>query len=403
MSVTTFRHEARLFLEQAAPRFAHAPRARGGLFSAEVDGAAEVEDARGWQQHLAENGWAAPGWPTEFGGRGASPEEAAAWAEELSRFPFPSTAVFTIGLGMAGPTIISMGDRHQQARYLDRILRADDIWCQLFSEPDAGSDLAAVRTKAVRAGDHYLVTGQKIWTSGAHYSDLAIMLARTDPSVPKHRGLGFFIVDMHSPGIEVRPLKQMSGATNFNMVFLDQVEVPLENRIAGETDGWKVAMGTLAHERAVVSSPASATLSGGGDLDGLLPHVRMAPPELKERFVRSWVAHRVVQWTAADNLNRRAAGEDISTRAAMSKLLQSAAATDLADLALDLLGAEALTEGVTEDGDSWRAAFLGAPAMHIAGGTDEVLLTQIGERMLGLPPDTRVDKDVPFASLGGLR
>jgi len=398
-----FRREARDFLERAAGPFAHARPARGGLFSAEIDTAEEIEEAREWQRYLAEHGWGAPSWAVEYGGRGATAEESAIWAEELARHPFPSTAVFTIGLGMAGPTIILVGDPEHKERYLRRILRADDIWCQLFSEPEAGSDLAGVRTRATRDGDHYVVTGQKIWSSGAHYSDLAIMLARTDPTVPKHRGLSYFIVDMHSPGIEVRPLRQMTGATNFNIVFLDQVRVPSENRLMREGDGWKVAMVTLAHERTVVSSPVSAQLSGGGDLRSLLEHARDAPAEAQSRFVRAWIDGMILQWTAADNLSRMAAGEDIGSRAAMTKLLQSAHATEVADLAMDLLGAQPLAEGSEDVADAWRAAFLGAPAMHIAGGTDEVLRNQIGERMLGLPPDVRVDKDVPFNELPGTK
>ena len=237
-----FRAEARAFLE------AHRPARWRHPFEDGVDERELLASQKAWQRTLYEHGWAAVLWPREYGGRGAGPIEAIIWNQELARAGL-GESIFVVGTAMAGPTIIAHGTPEQKQRYLPPLLRGDEIWCQLFSEPGAGSDLASLATRAVRDGDHWIVSGQKTWCSGGHYADFGILLARTDPTVPKHKGITYFLLDMRSPGIEVRPLRQMSGGAHFNEVFLNEVRVPDANRLGPENGGWAVAMTTLLNER----------------------------------------------------------------------------------------------------------------------------------------------------------
>src|SRR5581483_5408971 len=213
--------------------------------------------AKRWQQFLADEGWACITWPRAYGGRGGTPTQAAIFTEECAKVgAFGQT--FAVGISMAGPTIIAHGTEAQKARHLPPMLRGDQVWCQLFSEPGAGSDLAGLSTRAVRDGDEWVVHGQKVWTSGAHFSDWGILLARTDPEQPKHRGITYFLVDMHTPGIDVRPLRQINGTAHFNEVFLTDVRVPHENVLGEVNGGWAVAMTTLANERTFMGGHSRA-------------------------------------------------------------------------------------------------------------------------------------------------
>ena len=215
-----------------------------------------VTEGRAWQRRMYDGGWAGITWPVEYGGRGGSFVEAIIFRQEESRFDVAS-GLFAVGIGMAGPTIIAHGTDEQRRRYLPAMLRGEEVWCQLFSEPGAGSDLASLATRAVRDGEEWVVNGQKVWSSGAHHSDMGILLARTDPDLPKHRGITFFIVDMRSPGIEVRPLRQMTGGATFNEVFFTDVRVPVTNVVGEVNGGWRAMMTTLANERS----------TGGGTLE----------------------------------------------------------------------------------------------------------------------------------------
>ena len=251
-----FRAEARAWLEQHAPLRTDATE-RISVLSGFDDDPAAVEKAKHWQRTLADGGWAAITWPVEFGGRAAGPLEAVVLAEEINRFELPAN-VCTIGVSMIGPTLIAHGDDAQRQRYLRPMLEGREVWCQLWSEPGAGSDLAGLSSRAVRDGDSYILNGQKVWTSGAHYSQFGLGLFRSDPTVPKHKGITCLIVDMASPGIEIRPLRQITGDAHFNEVFFDDVRVPVENRVGEENEGWRVGRTTMMNERYAAGALGSA-------------------------------------------------------------------------------------------------------------------------------------------------
>ena len=219
-----------------------------------------VRRAQEWQKLKADSGWAGITWPKKFGGRGGNIMQQVIWGQEEAKFETPPN-IFMIGIGMAGPTIQAHGTNEQKERYLKSMLRGEEVWCQLFSEPGAGSDLAGLRTKAVKDGNDWVVNGQKVWTSGAHYSQWGILVTRSDPNAHKHKGLTYFIVDMKSPGIEVRPIKQITGGANFNEVFFNDVRIPDENRLGAPGQGWSVAITTLMNERMSIGG-------GGGGLGG---------------------------------------------------------------------------------------------------------------------------------------
>jgi alkylation response protein AidB-like acyl-CoA dehydrogenase len=305
---------------------------------------------------------------------------------------------------MCGPTVIVHGSADQKQRYLRRLLRADDIWCQLFSEPAAGSDLAGLRTRAVRGGDngnggdngHWLVNGQKVWTTRAHQSDYGILLTRTDPDVPKHRGLTMFVVDMKAPGVTVRPLRQMSGGADFNEVFFDDVVIPDAERLGDVGDGWRVALTTLMSER--------LSLGGGGTGIGpraetvarhVAEHLGALSPDrqalVRQQLGKAYVAVLGARYTGYRQLSRISRGELPGPEASAGKLSGTRSARDLADLAVRVLGA-----GARVAGGFWQELQAGLPGMAIAGGTDQVLRNIIGERVLGLPAEPRADKGVTF-------
>jgi alkylation response protein AidB-like acyl-CoA dehydrogenase len=252
-----FRQEARAWLDAHAERLGPDETRRDPRGEPEA-----VREAQAWQACKADAGWACITWPAEYGGRGATPIQNVIWNQEESRYRVPPN-LFTIGQGMLGPTLMAHGTEAQKQRHLRPMLRGEEIWSQLFSEPDAGSDLAGLRTRAVREGDGWVVNGQKIWTSGAHYSRYGMILTRTDPAAPKHAGITYFILDMHSPGIEIRPIRQINGRSNFNEVFLNDVRIPHENVVGAVNDGWRGALTTLMNER--------AALGGGGAIGPGLP------------------------------------------------------------------------------------------------------------------------------------
>ena len=324
--------------------------------------------------------------------------------QELARADVPGPVNF-IGIGMCGPTIIVHGSQEQKDRYLARLLRADDVWCQLFSEPAAGSDLAGLRTRAVRDGDTWRITGQKVWTTLAHAAEYGIVLTRTDPDVPKHRGLTMFVVDMKAAGVLVRPLRQMTGTAEFNEVFFDDVVVPDSERLGAPGEGWRVALTTLMSER--------LSLGGsGGDigvpLERISAHVGAALaglPEdrqalVRQRFGRAVVDSLAVRYTGYRRLSVLSRGGLPGPEASAGKLAGTRVARELTDLAVRLLGPDAVYSGADgsggTDGSGWQTLAAGLPGMAIAGGTDEVLRNIIGERVLGLPAEPRADKTIPF-------
>ena len=383
-----FRAEARQWLG------AHAALRGHDAYS--EDATAEEVFAAGtrWHRLLHREGWAAITWPPEYGGRGLGPIEQIIWNQELARAGIGHTS-YVVGVGMAGPAIIAHGTAEQKARHLEPILRAEEFWCQLFSEPGAGSDLASLATRAAHdpAADGWVVDGQKVWSSAAQFADWAILLARTDPTVPKHRGITYFLLDMTSPGVTVKPLVQLNGEAHFNEVFLDGVHVPTANVLGEVDDGWRVAMTTLMYER--------MALGGGGffSVADLLDLAR-AHPERLDATARQDLARVVSQDRCLELMNMRVLtalgrGRLPGPEANVMKLLMARTMTAAADLGLRLCGADAMLAG-----HPWARLFLQAPALHLGGGTDEVQRNVAGERALGLPKQPGDDRTVPFDGLG---
>ncbi|MBB2947818.1 alkylation response protein AidB-like acyl-CoA dehydrogenase [Actinoplanes lutulentus] len=354
---------------------------------------------RARQALLYDAGFVGVTWPIEAGGRGGTPMQQAIVDQEMSRLGLPGL-INLIGIGMCGPTVILHGSDDQKQRYLQRLLRADDLWCQLFSEPSAGSDLAALRTRAVRENGAWRITGQKVWTTLAHLADYGILLARTDPDVPKHRGLTMFVVDMKAPGVTVRPLRQMNGDAHFNEVFFDDVVIPDAERLGEPGDGWTVALTTLMNER--------LSLGGGGTTIGPKPetvarhlagHIGALPADrqalARQELGRGYVAALGARYTGYRQLSKLSRGEFPGPEASAGKLSGTRSARDLTDLAVRVLGGDARV-AVSRDGTgTWQTMQAVMPGMAIAGGSDQVLRNIIGERVLGLPAEPRADKGVP--------
>ncbi|HEX5614846.1 MAG TPA: acyl-CoA dehydrogenase family protein [Acidimicrobiia bacterium] len=393
-----FRAEARGWLEANARR-----REIGddpdhfylsGDESPEAD-AAHVASCKAWQRTLFDGGWAGITWPREWGGRGGKGWQQRIFNEEMSRFDV-SAGVFAVGIGMAGPTIIAHGTPAQQERYLPAMLRGDEIWCQLFSEPGAGSDLAGLRTRAVLDGDEWIVNGQKVWTSGAHHSDFGLMLARTDLDAPKHRGISAFIVDMRAPGIEVRPLRQINGMAHFNEVFFTDARVPTDHLLGDANAGWGVAQTMLANERALI---------GGGGRVGFKDMLALAQrcgvtadARVRQDLAQCFTRTQILKWLGWRARSRASGG--LGPESSVMKLAYSQRVERDGDLALALQGAAGMLSG--DDAHQhgyWQQQFLMQWSSRIGGGTDQVQRNVIGDRVLGLPPDVRVDKGVPFRDL----
>ncbi len=381
-----FRAQARAFLDARAP--AHWP----DYTLEQVDDAELLAVSRAWQRTLHQHGWAALLWPSEYGGRGLGPVEQIVWNQELGRAGL-GESIFVVGIGMAGPTLIAHGDAEQKQRFLPPMLRGDELWCQLFSEPGAGSDLAAIATRAVRDGDAWLVTGQKTWSSGAHYADWGILLARSDPTRPKHQGITYFLLDMRAPGVEVRPLRQMTGDAHFNEVFLNEVRVPDAHRVGPVDGGWPVALTTLMHERMAIGG-----IERMFSFEALAAHARACREHL-DPGLRDELGHLYVRVKALELLNARVVtqlgrGRIPDAESSVMKLAIARILSQAGDLGQRLLGPEALL-----DRPPWTRQLLFAPALHIAGGTDEIQKNVIAERVLGLPREARPDRELPFEKL----
>jgi alkylation response protein AidB-like acyl-CoA dehydrogenase len=355
-------------------------------------GVDDLEDGRAFLAALADGGWAVPAWPVEYGGRGAAAEEIALISRELTRFHQPDLYPYLVGLHVLAPTLIAMATAEQCRRWLPRIRTGEGIWCQLFSEPGAGSDLANVSTRAERDGDVWRLTGQKVWSSRAHYSAWGFCLARSDFDVPKHAGITAFAVAMEQQGVEVRPLRQMNGDAHFNEVFLDAAVVPDTYRIAGVGEGWAVARTALANERGAVGAVSTGM---GTPATRLLELVRERGAEgaRRDRVLRAHLGSEVARLTARRARDRARAGVP-GPEGSGSKLRGSAVFKETADAALSLLGAECLLEP-----GEWQTLFLTAPSISIRGGTDEIQRNIVGERVLGLPPEPRVDTDRPYRDI----
>ena len=402
--VAAFRAELRAFLEEHAGSPRENKSEQISVMGEFRDTPEDVAEARRWQRILADGGWGAVTWPRQLGGRDAGPLEVMAWAEETSRYDVPVT-LFTIGLGMIGPTIIAHGSEEQKQRYLPSMLRGEEIWCQLWSEPDAGSDLAGLKSRAERDGDELVLNGQKVWTSGAHYCQLGLGVFRTNPDVPKHKGISCLIVPMDAPGVTVRPLRQMTGAAHFNEVFFDDVRVPLHNVVGDVDDGWRVARTTMMNERLAAGSMQSAA-DAFGVLRRLAQDTRRNGSTaandavMRQRLAAVYTRGRLFDLTTARVRSALARGGIPGPEVSVLKLAASIFFSELAFLGAEILGpASALAGNDAPEHGKWTEAVLGSFAMHIGGGTDEIQRNIIGETVLGLPREPSVDRELPFREL----
>ena len=389
-----FREEARTWLEANAPT------------EEELAGMDHMARAKFWQKRKAEAGWACIRWPEEFGGRGANAIQQVILGQEEAKVAAPETGFFSIGQGMAAPTLMTWGNEEDKRRFLPRLASGEDVWCQLFSEPAGGSDLAALRTKAEKDGDDWVINGQKIWTSGAHYSDWGILVVRTDPNVAKHKGLSYFYVDMKSPGIEIKPIKQISGEANFNEVYFTDVRIPDSQRLGDIGQGWQVALTTLMNERASIGAGGGGTkfntvrkLAQEVQLDG--------KPAIEDSAVRAKLANWYVQeaglkYTAYRTLSALSRGDIPGPENSIGKLVGAVKSQDMASFAIDLLGQQGIVRDREHD-EAYAALFqdtyMAIPGLRIAGGTDEIMANIIAERVLGLPQEPRMDKGIPFTEV----
>ena len=382
MNLADYRRAAGAWLQENAPSDDYP----------ETDGIAHAKD---FMAKLYDAGYSGITWPERWGGQGLTQAEERAFAEAAAGYTLP-TYVFSIGLGMTGPTIVDRGTDAQRERFVRPLLRGEEIWCQLFSEPGAGSDVASLQTRAERDGDHWIVNGQKVWTSVAHHADWGLLLARTDVEVPKHKGLTMFVVDMHHPGVTVRPLKDMSGRANFNEIFFDNVTIPDEHRVGEVNDGWSVAVTTLLHERLSIS--AGVGMGGQKDnptsLEALRRAVDTADPLVRDQLVELHIRSRALALFNQRLAQETKAGIFPGARGSAAKLLLAELTLFQADLATQLVGPEAALAG-----HPLARAISMAPGMALGGGTNEIMRNIVGDRVLGLPPEPRVDKTVPFKDL----
>ena len=387
----------RAWLEEHLPA-AWRDAALAGDWQAVAQAAGDEQLSRAWYEELGRSGLATPAWPAAYGGLGLAADAAAVVSDELTRLGAGRPESDFVGVALAGPTIIAWGSEEQKERYLRPLALGRQRWCQLFSEPGAGSDLASLSTRAQRRDDGtWLVNGQKVWSSFSDRADLGLLMARTDPSLPKHRGISYFLLDMRSPGVEVRPLRQMNGNSEFGEVFLTNVVVPDSARLGPEGDGWAVAMTTLMQERSGLSGRPGV---GPGRADAIALRAQQTgtwdDPVLRDQIMRAFVAERALQMTTVQafaELQHREPGAEGSIRKLAHGLLE----TTLGVLATEVEpgGAIAWDDG-DADADAASMAFLSCKILSIAGGTSEIQRNIIAERVLGLPRDADPYAGLPF-------
>ena len=360
-----------------------------------------LQQAKVWQKQKYDAGWACLGWAPDFGGRGASAIEEVIWRQEESQYDLPAN-FFLIGQGMIGPTLMAWASDEDKARFLPPLASGEEVWCQLFSEPAGGSDLAALRTRAERDGDDWVINGQKIWTSGAHYSDYGVIVVRTDPTVPKHKGLSYFYVDMKAPGVEIKPIKQLTGDSDFNEVYFTDVRVSDSQRLGEVGQGWQVSLTTLMNERAAIGGSfgqmdvsLAMSVAEEVEIDGR--------PALEDAAVRARIANWYVQeaglkFTGYRSLTALSRGALPGPENSIGKLVGAPKMQAMSSYLMDLLGASGAIadESLAAKAGIIQRAYMGAPGLRIAGGTDEIMANIIAERVLGLPQEPRLDKGIPF-------
>ena len=383
---------------------ANAPKAHVG---SDPEGSDSLADSRAWQAKKAAAGYACITWPKEWGGQGGTPLQSVIFGQEEANYPIPGNP-FQIGLGMCVPTVMNFADEATKARFSGPAIRGEEIWCQLFSEPSGGSDVAAARTKAERASDgsgDWIINGQKVWTTGAQFSDFGIVIVRTDPTVPKHKGLTMFWIDMKDRAVEVKPIHQMSGGSGFNEVFFTDLRIKDSQRLGGIGDGWKVSLVTLMNERLAVGGATGMGWSQFMDAARQTPGMD-GGPALKDSSLREKLADWYVQAEGLKHTRNRtmtalSRGQTPGPESSIGKIVSAVQMQDLANEALEMLD----QYGIINDVDlapqhgGFQSSVMFAPGLRIAGGTDEILKNIIAERVLGLPGDIRVDKDVAFKDM----
>jgi alkylation response protein AidB-like acyl-CoA dehydrogenase len=387
-----FRARARAWLAANATRRAPGEDEESGRYT--------IADEKAFQAKLYDAGFAGITWPKDCGGQGLTGAEQIAWSQEARDYDLPNGAFF-IGISMPGNTLVELGTPAQKQRYLPKMLRGEEIWCQLFSEPGAGSDVASLQTSAVRDGDQWVINGQKVWTSGAQFSDFGAILARTDPTKPKHNGISMFIVDMHAPGVTVRPLKVATGHSPFNEVYFDNVRVPADALIGEENKGWDAAVVMLRHERIAIGTMGSSR-SNPLAFDSLRDLAaglgRTSDQAVRRRLAELYARGRGMQLFALLLRQEAQAGRLPGARGSVAKLAGSDLGRFAGNVAADVLGDQLAAFGA-EDMADVATAIVAAPGMAIAGGTSEIQRNIIGERVLGLAKDPGVDRSTPFNQL----
>jgi len=396
-----FRAEVRTWLDANAKKRTDRRQSSGD--ETEGGSADEMAASRAWQKTKAKAGYARITWPLGMGGVGGTPMQSIIFAQEEGKYDVATGGPFAIGLGMCIPTLMAYGSDEAKKRYVWPAVQGDEIWCQLFSEPAGGSDVANLRTKAEKNVDStWTINGSKIWTTGAQFSDYGILLTRTDPNVPKHKGLTMFYIDMKDPAVDIRPIKQASGGSGFNEIFFTDLKVTDGQRLGEVGQGWQVALTTLMHERLAVGGGQG----GGLDVPQLMALARELEledgPAIKNAAVREKIADWYVRsaglkYTTFRTMTALSRGQQPGPEASIAKIVVASKLQDLSAYAMDLEGEAGILQGSAAPMDGlFQGGWLGAPGLRIAGGTDEILRNIIAERVLGLPQDVRVDKDVPF-------
>jgi alkylation response protein AidB-like acyl-CoA dehydrogenase len=392
-----FRARARAWLA------ANASRRGSGDDEAEADSrgqAAVIAEQKAFQARLYDAGFAGITWPKEYGGQGLTSAEQIAWSQESRDYDLPNGAFF-IGISMPGNTLVELGTEEQKRRYLPKMLRGEEIWCQLFSEPGAGSDVASLQTSAVRDGETWVLNGQKVWTSGAQFSDYGAILARTDPTKAKHNGISMFIVDMHAPGVSVRPLKVATGHSPFNEVFFDSVRIPADALIGAENKGWDAAVVMLRHERIAIGTMGSSRTSplAFDSLRDLAAGLgRTEDQGVRRDLAELYARSRAMQLFALLLREETLAGRPPGARGSVAKLAGSELGRFAGNVAADVLG-DQLAGFDSDELAAVTTSIIAAPGSAIAGGTSEIQRNIIGERVLGLAKDPGVDRSTPFNQL----
>jgi acyl-CoA dehydrogenase len=410
ISLEVFEKEARDFLDANVPKKEAEKKFVWGEGSDKVamfeekdrnDERRDLERACAWRAKKFDAGFGWIGGPRQYGGRELPNAYERLWASLESQYQVPNQSAFTIGLGMVAPTILAHGSDTAKDQYLRKMYRGDLVGCQLFSEPGAGSDLASLQTKAIRDGEEWIITGQKVWTTGAHYSDIGEIIARTDADLPKHKGLTGFIVDMTAPGVEVRPLRQMTGGASFNEVFFTEVRVRDDHRLGDVNNGWNVALTTLMNERAAIGAGG-----GGGGVNLLARVIEMVrfygldtDPLVRDELARLLIHSKVAGYNNQRAMDKIKAGQMPGPEMSIAKLAGTMNSRRLGDFVSKVLGPKLIADSGEWGTYAWSQLILGTPGGRIAGGSDEVMRNIVGERVLGLPKEPGIDSTSPFKDL----